>query len=490
MNDMMKRYTYGRAEAETAGLGKHPGYLTLLLFGILLYGLVLSVLTLDYNSVFIDEAFHITMGRQLLAGVPCPGCASHTGSVTTWPLLAALGDLWGGLYGARAVAIALGLLTTIAVYLTARMLLGNVHALVAAAIFQFSGQALYLMKMATYDMLAAFLLALSFLVIVASERVESKGYEAAALIAGSIFLFLAAVTKYIVPVFVPVLLLYVLVRHGLKKTLLFSVLPLAIVSVLYIVFAPYPPNPITAGQIGVVAETSHLPLGTLTDWTFRWVALAYLLSIFGLFHERHKRTALLFVLLSTPIIILHLVTRTERSVNKNMIFALMFLAPAASLGVDHIAHLFSMRSAHRAARTFFAIAVLVVFWAYGYYNLKWLERQYPDVSPVIEFFDRQGFDGMAVAMNGWDGVIYEYSLGEKYPNAEFNHISSYIRSTNPHPHIDPKVDFIVCEDQYYGKHCPCATEYGESIEEDFTLLEDFVIRHSWGTTDARIYGRK
>ena len=31
---------------------------------------------------------------------------SHTGSVTTWPLLAAFGDGWGGLYGARAVALA------------------------------------------------------------------------------------------------------------------------------------------------------------------------------------------------------------------------------------------------------------------------------------------------------------------------------------------------------------------------------------------------
>lgn len=489
MNDMMKRYTYGREEIRASYPGEGPGHISMLLLGILLYGLIVSILTLDYNSVFIDEAFHITMGRQLLSGVPCPGCPSHTGSVTTWPLLAAFGDMWGGLYGARSVALVLGLTTTIAVYLTARLMLGRIHALFAAAIFQFSGQALYLMKMATYDMLAAFLLALSFLVFVASERVESRGYEASALIVGSVFLFLAAITKYIVPVFVPAFLLYVLFRHGLLKTILYTMLPLAILSVLYIVFAPYPPNPIVAGQIGVVAETSRLPLGTLTDWTFRWVALAYLLSIFGLFHERRGKTALLLVLLSTPIIILHLVTRTERSVNKNMIYALMFLAPAAALGIDHIAHLFSMRSAHRIARIFFSLAVLTVFWAYGYYNLKWLERQYPDVSPVIEFFDRQGFDGMSVAMNGWDGVIYEYSLGSKYPNAEFRHIDEYIRTTNPHPRIDGEVDFVVCEDQYYGKHCPC-TGYIESIDEDFILLEDFIIRHSWGTTDARIYGRK
>jgi hypothetical protein len=485
---MTERYTYGREPDGILGKDR-PAVMTFLLLGILLYALVVSILTLDYNSVFIDEAFHITMGKQLLGGEPCDGCPSHTGSVTTWPLLAAYGDSWGGLYGARALAIVIGLATTIAIYFTARILLGNPFAILAAALFQFSGQALYLMKMATYDVLAAFFLSLAFLCFVASERVDSGRYEAAALSSSTIFLFLAAVTKYLVPVFVPAFFILVLARRGAKKTLLYFVLPLVIISVLYTAFAPYPPNEVVAQQISGVRETSRLPLGTLTDWTFRWVALAYLLAIFGLFHERKGRTALTLILLSTPIILLHLVTRTERSVNKNMIFALIFLAPAAALGVDHIAHLFSMRGASRAAKTFFMLAVVAIFWAYGFYNLRWLERQYPDVSPVIEYFDQNGFDGMRVAMNGWDGVIYEYSLGSKYPTAEFHHITSYIRESNPHPRLDEQVDFVVCEDEYYGKHCPC-TDYRDCIDEDFLLLEDFTIQHSWGTTDAQIYGRK
>jgi hypothetical protein len=485
---MATRREYGNDSAAIHG-GKEPMPLTFLVLGILIYGLVVSITSLDYNSVFIDEAFHITMGRQLLDGEPCPGCPSHTGSVTTWPLLAAYADTWGGLYGARVLTIAIGLAMTVAVYLTARLLLGNIYAIIAAALFQFSGQALYLMKLATYDMLAAFLLSLSFLVLVASERVRSKGFEALALVTGTSFLFLASVTKYIVPVFIPFFLAYVVLRHGWWKFLLFSLLPLVVVSALYLRFAPYPPNPVVVNQVEVVHETARLPLGTLTEWMFRWVALAYLLAVFGLFHEQKGRTALLLIILSTPIIIIHLAAGMERSVNKNMIFALIFLAPAAALGVDHISRLFSMRSASRAVRTFFTVAVVVVFWAYGFYNLKWLERQYPDVSPIIEFFDRQGFDGMTVAMNGWDGVIYEYSLGSKYPNAEFNHITYFITDDNPHPRMGRQVDFIVCEDTYYGMYCPC-TQYRDCIEKDFTLLADFTIQHSWGTTDAQIYGRK
>ncbi len=485
---MIERYTYGSETGKTLEKDR-PGVMTFLLLGILLYALIISILTLDYNSVFIDEAFHITMGKQLLGGEPCDGCPSHTGSVTTWPIMAAYGDSWGGLYGARVLTIAIGLATTLVIYLTARMLLGNNLAILAAAIFQFSGQALYLMKLATYDMLAAFFLSLALLLFVASERVRSIPYEAVALSSSAVFMFLAGVTKYLVPVFVPAFLILVLVRRGAKKTLLYFLLPLVIVSALYITFAPYPPNEVVAAQISGVRETSRLPIGTLTDWTFRWVALAYLLAIFGLFHEKWGKTAFMLILLSTPIILLHLVTRTERSVNKNMIFAIIFLAPAAALGVDHIAHLFSMRGTSRAAKRFFTIAVVAVIWAYGFYNLQWLEGQYPDVSPVIEFFDRNGFDGMRVAMNGWDGVIYEYSLGSKYPNAEFHHITSYMRESNPHRRIDEQVDFVVCEDKYYGKHCPC-TDYSDSIDEDFLLLEDFTIQHSWGTTDAQIYGRK
>jgi 4-amino-4-deoxy-L-arabinose transferase-like glycosyltransferase len=485
---MIERYTYG-SETVAAPEKDRPAVTTFLLLGILLYALVVSILTIDYNSVFIDEAFHITMGKQLLGGEPCDGCPSHTGSVTTWPIMAAYGDSWGGLYGARALTIAIGLMTTLTVCLTARMLLGNRFAILAAAIFQFSGQALYLMKLATYDMLAAFFLSLALLLFVASERVMSGRYEAIALGSSTFFLFLAAVTKYLVPVFVPAFLILALLRRGTRKTILYVVVPLMALSVLYISLAPYPPNEVVASQISGVQETSRLPLSTLTDWTFRWVALAYLLAIFGLFHEKRGKTALMLILLSTPIILLHLVTRTERSVNKNMIFALIFLAPAAALGVDHIAHIFSMRGTSRAAKRFFTIAVVAVFWAYGFYNLQWLEGQYPDVSPVIEYFDQNGFDGMRVAMNGWDGVIYEYSLGSKYPNAEFQHISSYMQVSNPHPRMDPSVDFIVCEDKYYGKHWPC-TDYSDSIGKDFILLEDFMIQHSWGITDAQIYGRK
>jgi hypothetical protein len=461
----------------------------LLLAFLLAYGLAMSVAKLDYNSVFVDEAYHIVMGRQLAAGADCPGCAAHTGSVMTWPLFASFGDAAGGLYGARAVNIALGLLLTLCVYFTARMLFGRDLGLIAAAIFLFSGQVLYLMKLATYDMSAAFFLGAAAMMFVAAGSVDGEAYRGAALAVGTVLLCLAAVTKYLLPAFIPFFLVWVIMRHGVARTVLFFLAPLCAFMLLFFWYSPYPPSPQVLFQIEQVQEVSRLPLRTLLDWTFRWLALACLLAAFGLFHERHRRTAALLIVLSTPVILIHLITRAEHSVNKNVVFSLIFLAPAAALGIDHIVHLFSMREANAALRRFFTSSILAIACVYGINNLRWLERQHPDVTPVIEFFERSGFDGMTVATNGWDGVLYEYALESRYPHARFDHVTWFIRQDGGRRRLDEGVDFVLCEDDYYGKHF-MSERFRDVLDGDCSLVEEFTIRHSWGETHALVYGRK
>jgi hypothetical protein len=154
-----------------------------------------------------------------------------------------------------------------------------------------------------------------------------------------------------------------------------------------------------------------------------------------------------------------------------------------------MAKIFSFGTKSRVIHAFFTAAVLVIFWAYGLYNLRWLERQYPDVTPVIEFFEAKGFDGMTVAFNGWDGVIYDYVFDKRYPNARFLNFFEIEKVDSPRPSFAEPVDFIVCEDLFYGKMTPCSL-FGAYFEDDFQLLKDFEIKHSWGTTDALIYGRR
>lgn len=461
----------------------------ILLAGVLAYGLVISLAKIDYNSVFVDEAYHIVMGRQLAAGADCPGCPAHTGSVMTWPLFASFGDAAGGLYGAREINILLGLLLTACIYLAARMLFGRDLGLIAAAIFMFAGQTLYLMKLATYDMTAALFLGGALLMTVAAHKAESPVYEAASLVTATILLSLAAITKYLLPAFIPVFLIYVILRHGVMKSMLYALAPLTAFMTAFFWFSPYPPNPQVIYQIENAREASSMPLVTIFDWTFRWISLAYLLAAFGLFHERHRRLAALLILASTPILLIHIITRAEASVNKNVIFSLLFLAPAGALGIDHVAHLFSMRESSRPVKVFFTAAIVTVVWAYGINNLRWLEKQHPDVSPVIEYLRDNGFDGMTVATNGWDGVMYEYALESDYPAASFDNITYYIRGDGKTRRLDGRVDFVICEDDYYGKQYP-SERFRDILDGDCRLLEDFTIEHSWGETHTLVYGRR
>jgi hypothetical protein len=462
-----------------------PRHLLLL---VLLYGMLVTVFDLDYNSVFIDEVYHIMMGRELLRGEPCLGCPFATGSPRIHPTLAAIGDIAGGIHGARIVSLLFGLGLTATVYLASALLLGEALGILAAALFMFTGQTLYLSKLATYDMTAAFFLGASFCMLVLSTRVASERHRAFAIVFGSIALLLAAITKYLLPVFMPALGLYVLFSHGWRRTMLYCALPIVALGALYVAFEQFAPGAIVGGQIETYRVVT-VPLKTIFEWAFRWIAFVLLLAVFGIFHEKHGKRAAMLIALGSPIIILHLFTRAEQSVNKNMIFAIIFLVPAAALGVDHMARLFSSGTRSRAVRVLFTTAIVVIFWAYGVFNLKWLERQYPDVTPVIEFFDENGFDGMVVAMNGWDGVIYEYTLAGRFPRAKWINLRDVEAADSPEPAFIAHVDFVVCEDLFYGKLTPCS-RWQAYIDRDFTLVRNFSIEHSWGFTDAAIYGRR
>ncbi len=457
---------------------------------IIMYGLLMTVFGIDYNSAFYDETFSIALGHEVIRGGPCPACHYMTGSVLIEPVFVAFGDTIGGLHGARIINMLFGLALTLIVYLTARVLFDDERlGLIAAAIFVCSGQTLYLMKLATYDMIAAFFLGSAFLMFIVAEKTKSPFYRNIALLEGTIALFIASITKYLLPIFIPVFVLYVIIKHGFRRSALYCALPLIVLCVLFLLVAPYSPNAGTMSELAGARENSQQTFRILADWLLRWVALAYLFAVFGMFHKKCGKRAMLLIVFSLPIVILHLATRTEQSVNKNMIFAIVFVAPAAALGVDYLASLFSTRIRSRLVKGFFTVALVLVFLVYGFRNLKWLEKQYPDMRPVLEYFEENGFDGMNVAMNVWGNSIYTHAFKFQYPNAHFFHIEEIDLEKSVDNYSHRPVDFIVCEDDFYGKHCPCS-KFNEYLDKNFVLLEDFKIELSWGETEARIFGRR
>ena len=127
------------------------------------------------NTAFTDEADELWTGRLEVAhwlhGASWPAAYADrvlSGSPVVYPPLGALANSIGGLAGARILSLALMLLATVLLYLTASRLIGRTGALFAAALWAFSEPAMRL-TIATNDPLSVFLVALSAWLIVQAE---------------------------------------------------------------------------------------------------------------------------------------------------------------------------------------------------------------------------------------------------------------------------------------------------------------------------------
>lgn len=417
------------------------------LFWILLaYGFIVTVWNIDYNTPYHDEVLNIQMGRQLLQGKPCPSGAWSDGTALIYPVLAAVGDAAGGIYGARAVGLLFGLGLTFVINRISRLFLSELHALLAATLFLFSGNVLYLFKLATDDIVAAFFLGLSFMLILEAEAKGALRSGALMLLGGSISLCLAAMTKYAVSVFIVPVAIFALLRQKPSRTLPFFVLPLLLSVTVYWYLAIHPAGEFISESIRDVYAERQVMHGSLVSWTVRWVALPYLLAFFGTMHTEKGRETIFLILMSLPVILLHLVTGDERSLNKNVIFSLIFLTPAAAVGVDQMGNLFTRNMPSGWVKPFFTFLLLLVVWAFGLQDLRWLERQYPDSSPVVSFFRAKGHDNMTVATDSENaGATYSYLLGDSFPGARFVSITEFEKEAIRNPFTVPP-DFIVLND--------------------------------------------
>lgn len=458
------------------------------LIALLIYGFFVITATLNFNSPYHDEALNILMGRQILAQETVPGAAQNTGSVAIQPVIAALGDSAGGIWGARATGIFFGLALTATIYFSALTLLPKTQSLFAAILFLLSGTTLYLSKLATYDIVAAFFLGLSFLCVLKSE--QSEKHRGSLLLTSSVALFLATITKYVVAVYAPPLLLCALFSK--RRLLIVSnfIIPFLVLTGLYVWLALYPIADVLLGSMRSVYTETQISKLQLASWAFRWVAMPYLLAVFGFFHKEHGKTALTLTLLSTPVLLFHLLTGAEQSVNKNVIFALVFLAPAAAIGIDHLCNIFSFNASSSWVKPFFTITLFLVVWAFGLSQLQWLQRQYPDLDPVIKYFQNNGRDGMSVVIDSDFGdAVYTYSLKDRFPRARFSSISVHDRNNEANSSHLTYPDYIILDD-YYTKSPYRVRALTYIREGNYARIQTFIANMSWGKRQITIYSRR
>ncbi|MCM2357998.1 MAG: phospholipid carrier-dependent glycosyltransferase [Geobacteraceae bacterium] len=460
---------------------------------VIIYAILAMGWNLDYGSVFHDEALNIRMGGEVLNGGACPNCAQNTGTVLIHPVLAYLGDAAGGLAGARGVSALFGVGLVIAVYRAAKILFCEKLAFFAALLLLFTGTVMYLAKLATYDMPASFFLALSFLMIVKSITETHPRTKNLSLAASAISLFVAGITKYLVAIFWIPLAGYACWKHKFPRWLLCFLLPFASAAAIYGYLALLPALPDLAGSATTPYKEGYLARAELWGRFFRWLSVPYILAFFSSFHENRewRKLSFQFFLLSTPAVLFQLIMGDGRSLDKNVLFALVFLAPSAAVGLDHMGELFSTQAQSRWVKPFCITLLLVVLWASGLTDLSWLKRHFPDVTPVVQYFERKGFEGMKVAIDsdyGDPDNIYRYSLGKKYPGASF-YSMSYVKVADRQALVSRmQPDFLVF-DEYYSSESLVA-KLARYSEQGYVPVETIGVKLPWGAQTVQILHRR
>jgi hypothetical protein len=314
------------------------------LFG---FALVFLILHMNYGPPLKEESVSLLAGRWLLA---------------------ALADSFFGVTGARFVSVLFGAGLSIIIYSIAKGLFSRKNGTLAALVFFFSGVSIYVSELATAEIQAAFFLGLSLLFIV-PERRQSGPY----LFIGAISLAVAALTKYTAALFVLPMFAWAVWRHGYLKSGLYFILPAFIaLSVYGVLFLPPPLDSFKTAFF--TSSSGALSRQLLASRMFHLIGIPCLISIFGLFHENF-RPKVFFLLLASVLTGMFYILSGDVSMDKDCVFPLIFLAPAASVGIEQMASLFSANTPSVMVKWFFLAAMLIVICVFGMHEFRLLQTR-------------------------------------------------------------------------------------------------------------------
>jgi 4-amino-4-deoxy-L-arabinose transferase-like glycosyltransferase len=355
--------------------------------------LQIGVAYLLTNTAFEDEALYLYAGHReldfLLHHTPTyDSYASYfSGAPFLYPVLAALVDSALGLEGARALSLLFMVGATALVWMTARRLYNRQAAIVAAALFGVSAPVLFMSRLATYDAMCVFLLALALWLVVRLARANSAWVLLAAPV-----LVLAAATKYASALYLPtvvvaaVLVVPLLGGSWTRAAIRGVALAVAVTGLGWMALAAWPSLRQGLEQTTVNRAAGAEPLSNILRLSAVWGGWIAVLALVGVFvaawaqspvgqppdgrsqdgrsqvSRRLPGTLLAgaLTLTATFATIYQAHLGTSVSLHKHIGFGLLFAAPVAGLGLAAAARLGAARAVPGFA---LGVCVLLAFYA-------------------------------------------------------------------------------------------------------------------------------
>jgi Dolichyl-phosphate-mannose-protein mannosyltransferase len=361
-------------------------------------------LTTLRNTAFQDEGLYLYAGRQIVhhwLGGPAP--LDHyayyfSGYPGFYPVIGGFLDLVGGLELARAFSLICMLGVTAAVYIVTGKLFGRNAAIFASAAYSCSGVVLFVGRLATFDALCLFLLALA--TIIALHSATSRR-SSVALTLGPV-LALAILAKYaallsIIPIF-GFLALLGIPSIGWASTcrrLALSASSFAIsLGITYVVID-------RAAFHAIAGSTTNRVTGikadrvALFEHVLRMGGVVYAISLCGLclvvlHRSRYSLLAVLVFVTSLLMPAYHIYEREPISLDKHIAYGLFFAAPLAGYALTWLSgHLHRVPLSTHRGLWLAPVSLVLVVLTLGLTQSRWLYASWANTSRLTYTLDTQ-----------------------------------------------------------------------------------------------------
>jgi hypothetical protein len=470
---------------------------SVLLMLVLAYSLLVMCWGAWQYPLSPDEAKMIYTGREAVTGkingLSGPVNAmmdDHARSFSIAPMVIAGADRVAGFYASRGISVIIGLALVVLIFLIGSTSPYGNRGILAATTFVFLGISLHLTAFATTTPYTALFFGVSFLLVEISAEARTTGKRILMLLAGGLSLAAAVTTSYISILFVAPFVLYSFLRHRFFHVSVFFVLPLIASLFFYRLTAVLPVW--TSLERSLLFPLSHSYADVLTslniNYIFNWLAMPYLLAFFGIFHHHGGKKAFFMMLLSSSVFLVMLITPDLNTAHLAVLLATILLAPAASLGVDHMGNLFSSHNPMAQVKPLFTAAVLVVVWVFGLQQIKELNRYNPDLSSAVNFLRSHDIGDRTVLIEsdyGSPEYVYRYFLESGNRPAR---VLSLVRATEQEriQYVDEiQPDYVVLDDYHSDRSFNLASL--DYISRGFRLAKTYQMSLSSGSKTIKIF---
>jgi hypothetical protein len=458
---------------------------------VVVYGAALACWATLRAPLTAAEAQTIFVGRRMMAAAVL-SCGSQVtgnsldalacgfpGSAALAPTSIALADALAGVMGARLLGFLQGIALIFLVRRIGSAAFHGSRGTLAAAIFVLLGFPLELSASAHARATGVLLLAVSLAAVEDALQRPADRQRPSLLLAG-IALTLALLTTYVAAAFAVPLAVLVLVRlrfHPFdvrsSRPILFFLAPPVVAGALYgwLVVGPAWPTL----RVAVPFLTAGWgALATGAAQVFSRLAMPYLLATIGLFHREGGRRALATMAVASGALLVPAFSWNPDQLDTAVLVSIVLLAPAAALGVAHMADLFSAGNPMRAAQPLFAALVLLVLAAFGIREAKQLRREQPDLSAAVAYLRGAGPAEKTVLVDsdyGSPEYVYRYFLDGAAPLSRIAAITRASEKERREALRSVRPDYVVLDDLHSDRSFQRARrEY---------LAQGFSVASSW-----------